>query len=101
MKFGLSEEQFKILNEILIQPLKKKKAKVYIFGSRARGKSHPFSDVDVLFEESADSSISAAELSKIKEELEESRLTVTIDIVSSKDLAKSFVESVQRERVEV
>lgn len=101
MKFGLPEEQFAILNEILIQPLKKHKATVYIFGSRATGKAHPFSDVDVLFEESADSLISAAELSKIKEELEESGLTVKIDLVNSKDLAKSFVEAVQRERVEV
>lgn len=66
MKFGLSEQQFEILNDILIQLLKKKNAKVYIFGSRARGKHHPFLDVDILFEESSEGLISDAELSKIK-----------------------------------
>lgn len=101
MKFGLSEQQFEILNEILIQPLKKKNAKVYIFGSRARGKHHPFSDVDILFEESSDVLISDVELSRIKEALEDSRLSVKVDIVNSKNLAKSFVETVTKEKIEV
>ena len=101
MIFGLSEDQFKILNTILIQPLKQKKAKVYIFGSRARGKFHPYSDVDVLFEEAPDSLISSEELASIKEELEESRLTVKVDVVNFKNLAQSFLNSVLSERVEI
>lgn len=101
MKFGLSEQQFEILNNLLIQPLKKKNAKIYIFGSRARGKHHPFSDVDILFEESTKASISEIELSKIKEALEDSNLTIKVDIVNSKNLAKSFVEAVNREKIEI
>ena len=101
MKFGLSEQQFEILNKILIQPLKKKNAKVYVFGSRARGKHHPFSDVDILFEESSDILISDMELSRIKEALEDSRLSVKVDVVNSKNLAKSFVETVTKEKIEI
>lgn len=101
MKFGLSAEQFSILDRILISELKKKKAKVYVFGSRARGDFHPFSDIDILFEESADSPVSTAELSKIKEELEESRLAIKVDVVRSIDLAKSFIDVVLLERVEI
>lgn len=101
MKFGLSDQQMEILNKLLILPLKNKKAKVYVFGSRTRGKHHPFSDIDILFEESPSDPISEAEILKIKDALEESHLAVKVDIVSSKNLAKSFAEIVHNEKNEI
>lgn len=101
MKFGLPPDQFEILEKTLIAPIKKKNIKIYIFGSRARGQFHPFSDIDILIEESGNSVVSESEISKIREELEESRLGVAVDIVRSKELAKSYVESVLKERIEL
>jgi len=50
MKFGMTEEQFNILELLVIQPLKKQNARVFIFGSRTSSRHHSHSDVDVLFQ---------------------------------------------------
>jgi uncharacterized protein len=99
MKFGLSADQYQILSKLLIQPLRSKNVNLYIFGSRARGTQHPFSDIDILLVEPNDFRISASELSKIKEALEESSLTVKVDLVKIQDLAKSYVDRVDAEKV--
>ena len=99
MKFGLSDEQYSILNALLIQPLKAKKAQVYVFGSRARGKFHPFSDIDVLFIEEKDFSISASDISKIKTDLENSNLAIKVDLVRNQDLAQSYIASANKDKI--
>lgn len=99
MKFGLSNEQYGILDRLLFKPLTQKSAQVYVFGSRARGQHHPFSDIDVLYIESKDFPVSDAELASIKETLEESNLTIKVDLVNDQHLAPSFRPSVERDRV--
>ena len=94
--FGLSSRDWEILNSECILPLKKAGAKVWIFGSRARGDYRMHSDADILY-------VSAiplgALLLRIKERLEESRLSIKVDLVSEADLAQSHRESVMRDRV--
>ncbi len=90
MTLGLSKDQFEILNCLVIQPLKERKAKVYVFGSRARGKYHPFSDIDIMHIETIGSAISAQEFSKILEEVEESSLSIRVDLVNFKEIAASY-----------
>ena len=46
--FGLTEEQFEIVNSLVIDPLKKVNCKVWVFGSRANNKFQKFSDLDIL-----------------------------------------------------
>lgn len=98
--FGLSEAQFKLLTDLVINPLKNKGAMVFVFGSRARGDHHLFSDIDIFFVESAEV-ISKAEISKIKEVVEESKLAIAVDLVSKKDLAKSYLKKIETEKVKV
>jgi predicted nucleotidyltransferase len=49
MKIGLSEKNFKLVEELALKPLKSVDARGFVFGSRARGKHHPFSDLDILY----------------------------------------------------
>jgi len=97
--FGLSNEQFEILKKIVIDPLKKEGARVFVYGSRARGKHHEFSDIDILFEEVDGRAIDPIVLSKIKEEIEESHLAIAVDLVNSKDLAESYRAQVEQDRI--
>lgn len=101
MKFGLSESHFNILNEKLIIPLKKNGAKIWVFGSRARGDHKPFSDIDILFSIEGQSSLTDGQLFLIKEDLIESNLPIKVDLVNEKDLAKSYRDNVMKDRVEV
>lgn len=98
MNFGLSNDQFEILRTLVIQPLKAKHAEVYIFGSRARGKHHPFSDIDILFKD-VHQLISMSEISNIKESIENSKLAIKVDLVNAADLAESYRQSVDAEKI--
>lgn len=98
--FGLSESQFKLLTDIVIAPLKKKGAQIFIFGSRARGNHHKFSDIDIFFEDT-NAHISSVEVGRIKEAAEESKLAITVDLVNKKDLAKSYSKKIETEKIEV
>lgn len=99
MKFNLSDSEYNQLTKLVIEPLKKSGLKVYIFGSRARGNSHPFSDIDILYSyENIEPEFNAS-ISQIKEAVEESNFPFKVDLVNEKDLAASYRESVFKERV--
>lgn len=99
MKFGLSDQQYEILNQLVIQPLKQRQATVYVFGSRAREKFHPFSDIDLLYiEDSSHPKISDADLSKIKEDVENSNLVIKVDLVNEVELADSYRDTAMKDR---
>lgn len=99
MKFGLTGPQYELLEELLVKPLNKMGAKVWIFGSRARGDQKKFSDIDILFESSHE--ISLGQLSQLREALEESDLPYKVDIVNVHDLADSYRNNVLKDRVEL
>lgn len=98
--FGLSDAQFKLLTDIVISPLKDKGVEVFVFGSRARGNHHPFSDIDLFFLDNSEK-LTSADVSKIKEAAEESTLAITVDLVNKTDLAKSYLEKIEIEKVQV
>ena len=96
---GIKPSDLSLLNSLVITPLKTAGAKIWIYGSRARGDYKPFSDVDILIEK--ETSLIKATLSKVKEAIEESTLSLKIDFVFLDDLAKSYVENVLKERREI
>jgi predicted nucleotidyltransferase len=49
MIFGLSDHEYELLAQLAISPLQKCGAKVWIFGSRARGDQRLYSDIDLLY----------------------------------------------------
>lgn len=88
MKFGMSEQQFKLLEQIVIDPLKSQGAKVFIFGSRTTGKHHSHSDLDLLYR-LENNSLPPGFLSDLKEAIEQSKFPFTVDLVDDHTLAKS------------
>lgn len=99
MKLGLSEKHFQIVQDLAITPLKSCGARVWVFGSRARGDFRPFSDLDLLYQTATP--LASGFLSKITEALEDSRLPIKIDLVQESDLAESYKENILRDRVEL
>ena len=99
MKFGLSNEQFQILNQIVVSPLKSHGATVWIFGSRARGDYKPFSDVDIMYEKNDSNHFSEGFISHLREEIEESRLPFKVDLVDANEMAESYKVGALADRV--
>ncbi len=101
MKYGLTEQEIQVLNKKIIQPLKKYKAQVYLFGSRANGKFKKFSDIDILYVSKESCPVPASVISQIIIDIEDSEFAYKVDLVSSKELAKSYEENVNREKIEL
>ncbi len=95
----MTDEQFGLLDRIVIQPLKVQGADVFIFGSRVTGKHHSHSDVDLLFRVTKD--LPLGFISNIKEAIEESRFPFTVDLVSEQELAQSYHDRVNAEKIRV
>lgn len=101
MKFGMTNEQYSLLKTLVIDPLKLHNCNVYIFGSRARGTNHPHSDVDLLYTLIDKAELPVGLLSKIKEDIEESRFPFIVDLVNEDELAESYRDSVLSSRSEL
>jgi predicted nucleotidyltransferase len=101
MNFGLSELEFKILDDILLKPLKNKGAKVWIFGSRARGTQKPFSDIDIMYAISSNIVLPDGFLFEIKEKLDDSNLPFKVDLVDEKEIAQSYKPGALKDRIEI
>jgi predicted nucleotidyltransferase len=101
MKWGLKDSDLGTLEALVLKPLKSAGYKVYLFGSRARGSHHEFSDVDLLLIPPGSVSNSPTRLSEIQEAIEESRFPVKVDFVIDQHLAKSYRENVDMEKVEI
>lgn len=98
MKFGLTDRHWKLIETEVISPLRACGARVWVFGSRARGDQKKFSDIDILYETQ---SLPVKVLGKIRENIEESSLPIKVDIVSTQELADAYHEAVFEERIEV
>jgi predicted nucleotidyltransferase len=80
--FGLSEPNLKLLEAILTSSLKSKSAvQIYVFGSRASGTQKKYSDIDLWIDSA--SPISTAEITTIRELIENSDLPIKVDLVSN------------------
>jgi uncharacterized protein len=97
MTFGLGPEQWAIIKEKVIEPLKAEGAEVFIYGSRARGDYQKFSDIDILYREKTP--IAPKQIAKIKLELEEGTLPVKVDLVNWLELADEYKPIVEKEKV--
>lgn len=100
MKFGLEPRHWAIVQDLLIQPLKKAGAEVWVFGSRARGDQQVFSDLDILYSV-PDGTLSPSLLFQLQDALVNSHLPIKVDIVAELDLAESYRDSVMKDRVRV
>jgi len=96
MKLVAKIKSIEDLEEFLKVYFKGKEVEVYLFGSRARGNSSRFSDIDIGFLSSRDIS---DELSILRELLDESNIPYKVDIVDlseNNDLKKAVLKEGRR-----
>ncbi len=98
---GLTDAEFKFLQKKLIQPLKEKKALVFLFGSRATGKYQRFSDIDLLFVPAIDGSTPMHFIHSLLSEIEDSHFPYKVDLVNQNELASSYRASVAKEKIQL
>ncbi len=98
MKYGLTHQQLDYLNNQIVLPLKRQGATVYLFGSRARGTQHHFSDLDLLVESEKDLS---NVISQITEIVEEGNFPYKVDIVQARSLADSYRSNVNHDKIKL
>jgi len=96
MKFGLSKEEYQEIETKLVHPLEQAGAKVWIFGSRARGDSKPFSDLDIMVESPKDL---RDEVAALKEYFENSNFPFKIDLVEKHHFATSYLPNFEKEKI--
>jgi predicted nucleotidyltransferase len=101
MNFGLEKPDLELLENLVLNPLKKLHAKVFIFGSRATGQNQKYSDIDLVYFADPGRPILGAEISPILENIENSNLTIKVDLVAIENLAKSYRDRVLKEMIEV
>lgn len=101
MKFGMSSENWALLENLVVKPLKAQGVRLWVFGSRARGNPREFSDVDILYEIPKDQIISPGTLFLIKDALEDSRLPYKVDLVDRSEVAHSYRDQVESEKIEI
>lgn len=101
MKYGLTDVEIDFLQINLINPLKKNKARVFLFGSRATNKHQRFSDIDLLFIPDQNSPIPGHVTHLLLSKIEESRFPYKIDLVNYYELAASYKENIEKEKIEL
>lgn len=73
------------------------KAKIYLFGSRARGSAQPFSDIDIALDEGQ--KIDLLRLGEARAMFAESNIFCPVDIVDLRDLDAPMVEQIYKEGI--
>lgn len=98
MNFGLKHQEYQFLKEKIFDPIRMEmEGRVWVFGSRARGDHHPFSDLDLL----VCATFPQGWIENLRETLENSNLPFKVEIVEINNLAVSYRDQVMREKVEI
>ena len=69
--------------------------KVFVFGSRSRGDSKPWSDLDLWIENEVPLGIDR--LGRLREAFQDSPLPMRVDLVDGKSASAAFREAVEKE----
>lgn len=72
-------------------------ARIYLFGSRAKGSSNPGSDIDIALDDNAP--IAWATLGAIKEDIENSNIILFVDLVDMHDVSDEMKKQIMRDGV--
>ena len=97
--FGLSKEQINFILEILKKNIPDKKAKFYIFGSRAKGNYKKYSDIDIAIDLNGEK-IPSAILAEILINFEDSTLPFEVDVVDINSIDEKFKSIIKDELIE-
>ena len=72
-------------------------AKVYLFGSRARREQRPGSDIDIALD--AGKQIDAITLMRIKNDIEESKIPVFVDVIDLHNVSDDFKNFITKDLI--
>lgn len=92
-KITLDEDDKKLLLEIL----SRYPYYFYVYGSRVKGCSKRYSDIDICYFDD----IPRDKVYEIIEALEESNITIKVDLVAISDLSKEFFKMIEKDLVEL
>jgi uncharacterized protein len=91
-KIDLTKDELKIILKIL-----KNRQDTVVFGSRAKGKSKKFSDLDICLKDS----IKDSEYELLKEAFEESNLPFKVDLIEYDKISVFFKDLVDKEGIKI
>lgn len=93
--FGLTPQELELLRSIVVRPLISRGAKVWCFGSRAKGTHSKFSDLDLMVESSEDLSPLVGE---VREAIIESSFPYKVDLVEWRNFANEYKADFEKEK---
>lgn len=96
MNLGLTDDEYAVLDDLVLRPLRLLGAEVYCFGSRARGDYKRGSDLDLMVVHPGDIS---RELSEIRENIEESNFPYPVELVEEDRFSPAWLERYKHDRV--
>ena len=85
------------VREIILKGLKEYHVKIFLFGSQARGQARRTSDIDIIIQPLEP--LPHGVLSIIREELEESNIPYSVDLVDISQLGPEWIESIKKDWV--
>lgn len=93
MSINLNKEEVEVIKNAIQKFFPD--AKIWIFGSRSKGKNQKFSDVDLLLD--IGRPLTFSEISELKFELSETTLSYFIDIVDQNSVSEEFLNSIKKD----
>lgn len=97
--FGLSDKDFFLLKTKLINFLKdKENYKIFVFGSRAKGTERKYSDIDLWID--SNPALTTQEIAFFLNDIEDSDLTIKVDLVTSATCLDEYKGRILSERVD-
>lgn len=91
------DESLEPVRELVTRRLAEHGARVYLFGSFARGDAHRFSDVDIAVD--TDRPLPRGTLSLLREELEESSIPRHVQLVDLREADDAFRKRILEEGI--
>ena len=92
------EKDLALARKIVLEGLREYSARVYLFGSRATGRAARTSDIDIAVLPEAP--LPEGVLADIREQLEESTIIYTVDLVNLETAEKALRERALKEGIE-
>ncbi|RZI47675.1 nucleotidyltransferase domain-containing protein [Rickettsiales endosymbiont of Peranema trichophorum] len=83
--------------KVLLDIFSKYPYRFYVYGSRVKGCSRRYSDIDICYFDD----IPSIELFEIKEALEESNLTIKVDLLPVSELSSKFFKAIEKDLIEM
>ena len=92
-KIGINKKDLKILLNILEQY----PCEFYAYGSRVKGYARRFSDLDLFY----DSKASVDLIYEIKEELDNSNISIKVSLLSRESMSNNFYDSIKKDLLRI